>query len=298
MAGNKKYESLLKERVIDFWKNINEKFVPRLVQRFTQRETFGEGVPDLAILQKIKDQIYNDPYKIISPNVKKQRYLVLYNSRSEINEKYGLPPSVKSFKKLYKYRSQLVNARNEIYKERQDFDEEKDEEKDVDRNYLLGNTSDNYRVILQILADDYAGLGVDFSKDYPQEYFFEAIKNPEKLPFRIEAIKIIKKTSAFNDYYVCLPETYDLILKSDAEFDRDLIKYGLYLAYLDEQYIRSEATQNSRFIFTEDELLSLVARFEGETRTVVKEAFLAFPFIPERKNRLVRTAGDEVERRM
>ena len=295
MTENKKLQALeieLKERVVDFWKNINEKFVPRLVQRFTQREVFGEGVPDLAILEKIKEQIYTDPCKIISPNVKKQRFLVFYNSQPEINEKYGLPPVVTSFKKFYKYRSQLVNARNEIWKKNNTGEDVTDEED------LLYIVSDNYRIILQILADDYAGLGVDFSKDYPQEYFFEAIKNPEKLPFRLEAIKNIKKTNIFNNYYVCLPETYDLILKSDAEFDKDLIKYGLYLAYLDEQYIRSEANQNSRFIFTEGELLSLVSRFDGETRSFVKNSFMAFPFIPERKNRLVRRSGDELERHL
>jgi hypothetical protein len=129
---------------------------------------------------------------------------------------------------------------------------------------------------------------VDFSYDYNSQYFIETIKNPETNEFRLQAKELMAKTEEFNDLFLCLPETYDLALRS-FDFNTKYLKYGLFLAYLDEFYLRAETKINSRYIFSIEEVEKWYQMFDSNFYPVVREKFLAYPFIPHRKNCYINT---------
>jgi hypothetical protein len=103
--------------------------------------------------------------------------------------------------------------------------------------------------------------------------------------FRQQAKKEIEAEQNLN-YYLCLPDTYDLVLKSSSlqGVDKKLIKYGLFLAYLDEMNVRSKTTRESRFIFNIEEIRRIVALFDNDLRSFIKFECLAYPIVPPREN--------------
>jgi len=246
-------EDLLKERVRNFWKILNDKLVSSLYQKFNQRHLFGDEAPDLAILEKIREYYYSD----IIPHNSGFFALQEYNKRGEQNLQYGLPETFNSIKEAEPYLPLIVKA---MLKEKYP--------------YLL---------IYNYFSHDYSkGTGINFS-NYDKAEYMEIIRNPENNQFRKEAIKFIKKNKTLNNYFLCLPETYDLILARN-DFDISLLKYGLFLAYLDEFYILQDTEIDSRYIFSFDDVKRWLTMAKGLKK---QEIFLAYPFIPELKNQYV-----------
>jgi len=254
-------ESILKQRVNRFWTILNETLVEKWLNSFNNRKLFGDEEPDLAILEKVKQYYYSDVFS-------KKSFLEEceeYNKHSDFNRDNGLPVEIVEINELTSYLPKI----REILKT-------------LIENKIEKSIADNLNKILTIFMNEYAGEMIDFSSDYTREYFYQAINNPEDNSFRKEAIDYLEDSDDLNDYLLCLPETYDLILKRN--FNPKYLKYGLFLAYLDEFYLRGKTTRKSRYIFTLEDIKYWFSLIPELYKNNVKEYFFAFPFIPPRRN--------------
>jgi hypothetical protein len=190
---------------------------------------------------------------------------------------FGLPDQIRSLDELIHYQKELENVERHfynIYQESEYYDKD------------AGENATFFRDLLVQIANEYTGYGVDFSLT-GKAYRYTPLTDVKAYQKMIK--QLLKHTNAFNDFLLVLPETYDLILKSDLPFNNDDITRALFLAYLDEFYVRSRADYNSRFVFTFEQLKKLIARFpEDQNKGILLRSFLAMPFIPARKNRLFR----------
>lgn len=253
-------------RVKEHWEMINSEYMPYFANLYSKGNYWkGEQVnkdPDSAInllRAKIKaGQYYNNSF--ISIN--KDNYRLEYNSH------------------LSKFVNEIENARK-YAKDAEDLAEE-------DRRWE--NVLELEYKFEQFILRDYSYEHIDFSKYGEGKFNYVELRNYEHNPFRQEAKRIIKETHEYNNYYLLLPETYDLILKSDHPYNSQLIKYGLFLAYLDEIFYREKTTPQSRYIFTAEEIRNMVKHllFDPQhftvNRRMIASSIYPLPFIPTNAN--------------
>ncbi len=286
-------QSMVRTKVISFWKTINEKYVPYLIARFNNSKVFGDiNVKNEFLLEKIQRMEYMDPRKKQN-KINIEHYLLkTYNQNSDTNKELGLPEEIKRISDLRNYHKKLCDAHTKYSSILFDDFEENEEIEGL------------YSGILMILENDYAGKGIDFSKvGGGPGYRYVPVDPDNVATLRILVENMLRYSTQFSEKYrelntlwLMLPETYDLVLKSNADFDIDCIKYGLFLAYLDEFYLRSRSNEQSRYILSLTQLHSLIQRFNVPfpKRKKMMQAFMPLPFIPGRKNRLNATFNSEL----
>lgn len=280
-------EKLLSERERKFltkynqYSDLNLKYgLPEKAKSFLELRKYLKKFNEIReeVIKILPESIiykYQDFLKEILPRIEEltDRNILTYNGFSDINVDYGLPEKVEDSADLNSYQDKI----EEIIEK-------------INISYSVQQFINNLNGIGDIFSFEYAGTGIDFSVNYTKEYLHEIIQNPEKNKFRQKAEHEIVIMQKFDNlkYYICLPETYDLVLGSSElkNIDYRLIKYGLYLAYLDEQELRSKTTRDSRHIFTVHEVMNIIQAFEGKTRRILMDNLLAYPIIPPRANRL------------
>lgn len=274
-------EQKLEQRVRQFWKDINERYVPYLQARFHNSHIFGDQQPNLETLQRVQNPNYY-------PNTRTQLTNMAirhYNAISEkLKQKFSLPIEIVKISDLDSFYDQLSEAIQFCLIE---LDENSEQ---ISPN-LIFESNDEGRKTLEYLnyvlsfCSHYDGEGIDFSQN-SKPFRYRVFKIGEHENYRrLLRMLLDQNNSQINNALLRLPESYDLILKSDLDFNPKLIKYALFLSYLDEIYTRSATKPTSRFILSLEDLKRLIDRFHSIFNgTEILKAFMPLPFIPHRNN--------------
>lgn len=260
-------------RVKEHWEMINSEYVPYFANLYN-KGNYWKG-----------DQINRDPdsaINLLRAKIKSGQY---YNPTSDPNKKDNYSD----------YASQLPKLVNKIENARKNA-EQTDNGRERDKYYEL--TFEMMGKYENTILLDYTREHIDFSKYGERKFNYIELRNFENNKFRQEAKEIIKQTNEFNNYYLLLPETYDLILKSDNPYNPQFIKYGLFLAYLEEIFYRERTTPQSRYVFTAEEIINIskhLLRYDYDddnddfipNRRMMASLVYPLPFIPPNSNLII-----------
>ncbi len=267
------------------WTGLNNHYFPYLQAKFYNSNIFKSKednyLDNFDEVKKLIPQGYIGGRHGTSAE-KQEEILDEYNDLLELlnGEEPSLPTKITSINDLTSYAKILMQI-NEKYTRRSDITDNDD-----DRDIAFISYS-----LLTAVLNDYETRLIDIGK-------LGEVKQYKYTPYDVEANqqyrtclkKLIDQDHLeINNHLLTLPESYDLVLKSDKSYSKDFIKYGLFLAYLDEYYTRSNTHMNSRFIFTLDDWNNIRSHFDlnGITRekivTLLQECF-AYPFVPPDRN--------------
>lgn len=269
-------------KVSEYWHNVNEDYLPYFVELY-KNGNYWNG-----------EQVNRDPnsaINILRQKIKAKHYYNIERRaehRSIVDEKHkeyasNLAKNVIEFENSRYFYDKYIGSRP--------------------RDQFLASLEDKhieYESLLQKnIVIDYSCEHIDFSKYNKKVVSIDANIFMRDATLREEAINIIEKTDEYNNYFLLLPETYDLILKSEKPYNPQLIKYGLFIAYMEELFYRERTQPSSRYIFSADEirniaehLLKLHDDFQINRRMIAASVF-PLPYIPANSNLILPINGQQ-----
>lgn len=245
-------------RVVRYWNKVNDEYLPYFAKLYTDGN-YWKGTNN-------KDGDFN-PLNMIRLKIENGQY---YNCRrlndyTEIIKRTGQELGIEL--------NNLDDCKTHIDKL---FDVYFEKLREGDYENQL--TIDLKNVVGALQRTDYSNKFLDFSKiSSPGEVNLEQLKD---IQFRERVKRVMEETDEYNNYFLILPETYDLILKSDRPYNIEFLKYAIFISYLEELYYREATTANDRYVFSLDTVQKILSKLQGIPKSYFFHYLYPMPFIP------------------